>query len=166
MSRLPYICNFRAIVHVWQEDPDGDGRTMWHPFAHEVFDLATWTDGFEFRSLKQYEKDKFDLSKYLNSEIQMVEGEDSFRNDGMMSAVDYGKEIIENGDIIHSIIEGDIKPDGERYYEIIGKLHFHSYRGYDGEWDSEEDLSEIKFQELAQNDVYKWARSQGIKLHP
>jgi hypothetical protein len=124
MSRLPYLCHFRAIVHTYEG-------------GNEVLDLSTWTDGFTFRSIKEYEKDKKeDLSDLLNhpSGIQILEGSQSYYNDGMTSATDYGKEILENGDMVSRIIEGDIKPDDEEhYYEIIGKLHYHSFQNYEGE---------------------------------
>lgn len=164
MSHLPYMCHFRTIIHVWQEDPDGEGRTMWHPFAYESFDLVTWTDTFEFRCIKQYEKDKKDLSKYLDhpSNIQLVEGSDSYLNDKTLSSCDYGKEMIESGDIISRIIEDDIKPEGEKYFEIIGKFHFHSYQNYEGEWDGDDDVSELQFQEIAEEDVNNWAKKQGL----
>ena len=155
MSRLPYLCHFRSIIHTY------DG-------GHESFDLATWVEGFEFRNIKQYEKDKKDLSKYLDRafNIGMVEGSQSYYNDGMISAADYGKECLENGDMIARIVEADIKPDeNEHYYEIIGKFHFTSYQNYEGEWDSDDDLSDLKFQELALEDVEDWAKDHGLKLH-
>jgi hypothetical protein len=156
MSRLPYLCHFRAIIHTF------DG-------THEDFDLSTWVDGFEFRSLKQFEKDKKDLSKYLDivCNIKMVEGSHSYFNDRTTSAMDYGKECISEGDIIARIIESDIKPDDqEHYYEIIGKYHFHSYQNYEGEWDSDDDVTDVKFQELSKEDVDAWAKDQGIHLNP
>ena len=156
MSRLPYLCHFRAIVHTYED-------------GHESFDLSTWVEGFEFRSLKQYEKDKKDLLKYLERpfNIGMEEGSRSYFNDGIASATEYGQECIKNGDMIARIIEDDIKPDeNEHYYEIIGKYHFHSYQNYEGEWDSDDDLSDLKFQELAKEDVDAWARDNGIKLNP
>jgi hypothetical protein len=154
MSRLPYICHFRAIVHTFED---------WN----EVFDVATWVDGFEMRSIKQYEKDKNDLSKYLNDSqsIQMIDGFQSYLNDNTMSAIDYGKEILDDSDMISRIIECDIEPDKEEhYYEIIGKLHYYSFQNYEGEWDSEDDVSDIQFQELAKEDVDKWAKNIGLDL--
>ena len=156
MSNLPYLCNFRAIVHTYE-------------CGNEVLDLSTWTDGFTFRSTKQYEKDKNDLSKYLNhsSDIQILEGSQSYYNDGMTGATEYGKEILENGDMVSRIIEGDIKPDDEEhYYEIIGKLHYHSFQNYEGEWDGDDDVTEIRFQELSKEDVDAWAKDQGLHLNP
>lgn len=155
MSRLPYLCHFRAIVHTW------DG-------GHESFDLSTWVEGFEFRSLKQFEKDKTDLSKWLGQpgDIKMVEGSHSYFNDRTISATDYGKECIGDGDIIDRIIESDIKPDDqEHYYEIIGKYHFHAYQNYEGEWDCDDEVTNVQFQELAKEDVDAWARDNGIKLN-
>ena len=152
MSHLPYLCHFRTIIHTYEG-------------GHEDFELSTWVDTFEFRNIKDYEKYKANEIKYLDSFIKKMEGSSGCYNDNFHSAIEYGKEMIECGDMISRIIECDIKPDSnEHYYEIIGKFHFHSYQTYEGEWDSDDDISDLKFQEISREDFEEWAKDQGIKL--
>ena len=114
----------------------------------------------------EHQKHKASEIKYLDSFIKNIEGSSGYYNDNLHSAIEYGKEMIQCGDIISRIIECDIKPDSnEHYYEITAKFHFHSYQTYEGEWDSDDDVSDLKFQELAEEDVEAWAKDQGIKLN-
>jgi hypothetical protein len=145
MSKLPYLCHFRAIVHVWNnivEDVEDPGD--------EVLQLTTWVDSFEFRSKEQFEERKKILS------LEDVHDK--------LYAKDYGKEIIDDSDIILGIIEKYIKPEGDKYYEIIGKIHLFSSQNYYGEWENEDDTSDVRIQEIIQEDVEQWAKKNGIKL--
>lgn len=156
MSRLPYLCNFRIILHTYERE-------------HEVFDISTWVEGFEFRSLQQFENDKNFLFKWLNhpGNIKMEEGLKRYINDKLISGSEYGKDIIESGNIIHHIIESYINPDDkDHYYEVIGKLYFASYQNHEGEWDSDDEVDDIIFQELSKEDVDAWAKDNGLELNP
>jgi hypothetical protein len=155
MSDLPYLCHFRIIIHIWKTDKYDDDETL---------EIQTWTNSedFIFRGKKQFEKDQKDLLYWL----KQSEGNDKIKfSKGTLDYItntrpdeDTGYEHLNDSDLISRIIEGDIKVQGNKYYEITGKLHLSFAQDYWGEWDCEEDVSDLKFQEIAEEDVDEWLK--------
>lgn len=155
MSDLPYLCHFRIIIHIRKTDKYDDDETL---------EIQTWADyeDFMFRSKKQFEKDKKDLSYWLkqsegSDKIKFSKGTHGYLKTTLSNS-EIGEDLLKDSDIIERIIEHDIKPKGDKYYEITGKLHFSSFQTYYGDWDCDEDVSNLKFQEIAEEDVQEWLK--------
>lgn len=144
MSKMPYICDFRFIIHVWdtEVDPLTQEVVEWTSPMHEDFMLETWRAGFNF------------LSKEEKENFQKIFTNRRERGDPIASEMaDYGKESLANSDTISHIIEAYIKPKGEKFFEVTGKLHEHCYQDYEGDWDCETEVSDVEFQEVDEKDI-------------
>ena len=146
MSKLPYLCDFRFVIHVWitEKDPITKEEFDWSKPSYELFMEETWCKGFNF------------LPKKLPSKVFMFD-ETSRTNPIASRKAEYGMEILGNGELIDNIIEAylklKLKPNEEKYYEVVGKIHEYTWQCYEGDWDSECEVSAIKFQELDEKDI-------------
>jgi hypothetical protein len=140
-------------VHIWNNEEFNDS---------EVLLLETSSDRFILRSKEKYEKDKQVALKYLNlpGNIRFTEGSYVYINEKTMRAEEYGKEILQEGDLINSIINDDIKAEGDKYFEVSGTLHEYTSRcgEYGDEYDSETEIENLKFQEVAEEDVKNYLK--------
>ena len=160
MSDLPYLCHFRIIIHIWKTAKYDDVETL---------EIQTWTNSedFMFRNKKQFEKDQKKILLLGRTEtkgdnkIKFLKGTLDYITNTRPDE-DTGYEHLKDSDIIQRIIDHDIKPEGDKYYEITGKLHFSSFPTYYGDWDSDEDVSDIKFQEIAEEDVDEWLKDNQL----
>lgn len=150
---LPYLCDFRFFIHIWKTEEFDD---------HEVLYLETSSNNFILRSKEKFEKDKSNLNGYLFNvsrglnlpeNIKFSEGMHMYLNGGSLRAEEYGKELLSDGDLIQTIIKDDIKAEGDKYFEVSGTLHEFTSRDYWGEYDSDYEIENLNFQEVAEEDV-------------
>ena len=149
MSRFPYICDFRGILHVWDTDNHNKEKVWYGKPCVEVLHTEEWISDFLYLPKRMVQK------RVTGKVICLSEDPHKFRQ----SNSEYAKECMDESGIYDYIVETYIKPKGEdyeRYYEVMGKYHFHSYQNYEGEWDSDDEVSRVKWQELDDKTNYQY----------
>jgi hypothetical protein len=142
MSNLPYLCDFRVVVHTWDFDVDQSTQEKieWEKSQIEILKVETWSHGFNF------------LSK-TGRTINFIMNQRDPSSPQRAINMEYGHELL-NESIVQDIVDSYVKPTGEKFFEIVGKLHeFTTGPNHEGEYDSETDVSEIEFQELLEEDI-------------
>jgi hypothetical protein len=143
MSDLPYLCDFRVIIHTWdfEFDRSTQEKIEWEKSQIEILKVETWSQGFNFISKTKRNTDFIMKSRDPASPLRL-------------SKAEYGNDIIRTDDILKSIVDDTIKPSGERFYEIIGKLYEYTHGpNHENEYDSETEVGDIEYQELEESDI-------------
>lgn len=136
---MKYLCDFRMVLHVWDIDHDENGELIeWQPPAHEVLDLTTWKTGL--------------LIPKINSKPLSTLLEERWNASEYDSSI--GKDCIENSGFEDNVIKEYLGyTSGEKFYEIVGKYHCYSYQNWEGEWDFNDEITDVQWHEVAENDV-------------
>jgi hypothetical protein len=146
---------------------------VWSKPQHEVLHSDVWDSRFLFRSKARKLKDdknlSFLLDKYSKESNQIkfcpYNSTKPYFNESSLSTIEYASECMTMYDIAGLLMENDLKDsEGEKYYEIIGKLLDECWTDYWGEADSEFDVEDIKIQEIDEKDVEEFCKIEGINL--
>jgi hypothetical protein len=151
---MKYTCDFRLILHVWLDNDK---------VSYEILDSGVWNNDFLFRSKALAKQNKtFVDAKNKLPHLFPLKGNNDYMNPRMFYADEHGNELLTNN--IESLIEADIKPAKESYWEVVGKIEDLTYQTYEGDYDSDTEFKDVKVQELDLDDVNAWAKEQGLKL--
>lgn len=129
MSNLPYLCNFRAIVHTWKEDDS---------VFHEVLHIDTWNTDFIFLSKDNTKT----LSKLLDPHKERKQ-----------HSTEYGAELLNEMDVEYFFPDKFEFSKESKFYEILGQINEHTSCDYWGEWDSEYETENLKIQEVCEKNL-------------